>query len=74
MNTLGKLMGVAIAVAGLVSFGVSTLYSYAITKFDYYDVMTVFFIISAVMMILAAVMSFSYKKINDVPEAKEART
>ena len=73
MNTLGKLMGVAIAVAGLVSFGVSTLYSYAITKFDYYDVMTVFFIISAVMMILAAVMSFSYKKINDVPEAEKKR-
>ena len=73
MSHLGKLMGVVMAVSGLVAFGVSTAYSYAITRFDYYDAMTVFFIISSVMMILAAVAGFSYKKINDVPEAEKRR-
>lgn len=75
MNTIGKLMGVVIAVSGLVSFGVSSLYSYAIARFEdhFYDVMTVFFILSAVMIALAALAGFSYKKINDVPEAEKKR-
>ena len=73
MSTLGKLMGVVMAVSGLAAFGVSAVYSYAITKFDYYDVMTVFFILSAVMMILAAVAGFSYKRVNEVPESEKRR-
>ena len=73
MNSIGKLMGVVIAVSGLVSFGVSTAYSYAIKQFDYYDVMTVFFILSVFMIAFAALAGFSYKKINDVPEAEKAR-
>ena len=73
MNGIGKLMGVVIAVSGLVSFGVSTAYSYAIKQFDYYDVMTVFFILSVFMIAFAAIAGFSYKKINDVPESEKAR-
>jgi len=73
MNTLGKLMGAAIAVSGLFSFGVSTLYSFAVKKFDYYDVMMFFFILSAVMLVLSSVVCFSYKKINDVPASVKKR-
>ena len=73
MNTIGKLMGAAIAVSGLVSFGVSTVYSYAISRFDYYDVMTLFFILSAVMLVFAALACFSYKPISEVPEPEKKR-
>ncbi len=73
MNILGKLMGAAIAVSGLVSFGVSTLYSYAISQFDYYDVMTFFFILSALMLLGSSAVCFSYKRINEMPETEKRR-
>ena len=70
MKDLGKIMGAAIAVSGLISFGVSAIYSYSVAKLDYYDVMTAFFILSVIMMILSSVAGFTYKKVNDtaVPE------
>ncbi len=73
MDTVGKLMGTAIAVSGLVSFGASALYSYAIKKFDYYDVMTVFFIASAALLLISSLLCFSYKKVNDMPESEKKR-
>ena len=73
MNSLGKLMGAAIAVSGVVSFGASMLYSYTAARFDYYDVMTVFFILSALMIIGSAIVCASYKKINEMPVAEKRR-
>ena len=73
MDNVGKLMGVVIAVSGAVSFGVSAVYSFAITKFDYYDVMTVFFIMSAVMIVISSAGAFSYKRINEMPESEKGR-
>ena len=73
MRDLGRLMGVAIAISGLFSFGISALYSYAVTKFDYYDVMTAFFIFSAVSLVLSSFACFSYKKANDTPQSEKGR-
>ena len=72
MKNLGKIMGAAIAVSGLISFGVSAAYSYSVAKLDYYDVMTAFFILSAIAMIFSSVAAFTYKKVNDTsaPERK----
>lgn len=71
MKELGRLMGIAIAVSGLVSFGVSAAYSYAVSNYDYYDVMIVFFILSAVMILISFVASYNYKKVNETPQVEQ---
>lgn len=71
MKELGRLMGIAIAVSGLVSFGVSAAYSYAVSNYDYYDVMIVFFILSAVMILISFVASYNYKKVNETPQIEQ---
>ena len=47
MRDVGSMMGAAIAISGLVSFGISVAYSFMVKKLDYYDVMTMFFILSS---------------------------
>ncbi|MCR5457273.1 MAG: hypothetical protein K6F14_04270, partial [Clostridiales bacterium] len=69
LRDMGSIMGAAIAISGLVSFGISVLYSFMVTKLDYYDVMTMFFIMSAVMLVLSSAACFSYKKVINTPVA-----
>lgn len=73
MRDVGSMMGAAIAISGLVSFGISVAYSFMVKKLDYYDVMTMFFILSAVMLILSSAACFSYKKINNTPVAEKKK-
>ncbi|MCR5456806.1 MAG: MFS transporter, partial [Clostridiales bacterium] len=51
----------------------SVLYSFMVTKLDYYDVMTMFFIMSAVMLVLSSAACFSYKKVINTPVAEKKK-
>ena len=73
LRDMGSIMGAAIAISGLVSFGISVLYSFMVTKLDYYDVMTMFFIMSAVMLVLSSAACFSYKKVINTPVAEKKK-
>ena len=65
MRELGRINGMAVAISGLISFGVSALYSFAVSKFDYYDVMLGFFIFSVIAIVLSSAICFSYKVNNE---------
>lgn len=69
VDKAGKILGLSIAISGLVSFGFSALYSYSVAMFDYYDVMTVFFIFALISIIISSIICFFFRK-NTETQAK----
>ena len=43
VGNTGKILGISVAISGLVAFGFSAIYSFMVSKLDYYDVMICFF-------------------------------
>ena len=65
VKSTGKILGLAMAISGLASFGLSALYSYTVAIYNYYDVMIYFFAFAMFCIILSSVISGFFKKTTE---------
>ena len=58
----GKVSGITTGLSGAACFGISVLYSYLVTNFDFFSISTIFFVLSAVFCVCAFLSYFTMKE------------
>ena len=64
MKDYGRMLGVTSIIYGPIVFGLSVLHAFLVGKFDYYQTMAWFFILSVICFVLTSIVCFSLRETN----------
>lgn len=74
MGQYGKVMGKSGIISGLAGTAFSALLAYCVGRYDYFQVMTVFFGVGAVMILIMTVIIFLYVPVRGVVDEEKPKT